>query len=151
MLGLSRSEGVVVGEERGYGLDRMVHCGWLRSGWGGVVCRVVGADEDVVMVVVIAVVVGLVAVALKICMVVAVVLVKATPLSRRGWCRPGRWFEGRACVLFVYWCAWCIAPLRNGGYLVIIMFQWEWSGENSPGPLLLWSGSSDDVDRMARM
>lgn len=75
---------------------------------------VVGADEDVVMVVVLVVVGGPVAVALKIRMVVAVVLVQATQLSRRGWCRPERWSGGRACVLFVYWCAWCVAPLRNG-------------------------------------
>lgn len=67
---------VVVGEARGYDLDRMAHCGWLQSGQGGVVCRVVEGDEDVVIVVV----GGLGVAAWRICMAVAVVLVKAIPL-----------------------------------------------------------------------
>lgn len=79
-LGLLRSEEeevVVVGGERGYEMDRVVHWGWLRSGWAGVVCRVVGDDEDVVRVVVVVdVVLVHVVVAWRIqkCMAVAVVL-----------------------------------------------------------------------------
>lgn len=78
-LGLLRSEEgvvVVVGGEKGYDLDRMAHCGWLQSGRGGVVCKVVEGDEDVVIVVV----GGLGVAAWRICMVVAVVFVKAIPL-----------------------------------------------------------------------